>query len=391
MVDDLSNWYVRLNRKRFWQEGQHADKQAAYQTLYTCLLTVAQLAAPIAPFYTEQLYQDLNQVTPSESAISVHLIDWPEVDAAAINPSLLLKMQQAQTIVSLTHSLRKKHHLKVRQPLTKLMLPVTDSSMQQQIASVEDLILAEVNVKHIQYVDDTTAVVAKSVRPNFKKLGQRYKEQMGAISNAISQLSQAAIQELEQTGYIELSVGIPRSVEPVQDLSEPGELMLAKPSMPYGQRPQSIRLTLEDVFISSVAIPGWSVVKEGNITVALEITLDDNLRQEGMARDLVNRIQNLRKDQGLDVQDKIRLTMAAEEPLVVAAIKKHQAYICQETQALPLVVAKKLTQGEQMTIGDYTVCVQMTLQRQPCSAVALEGSVFGGNVKSAIEEGPGAV
>ena len=370
VVDDLSNWYVRLNRKRFWQEGQHVDKQAAYQTLYTCLLTVAQLAAPIAPFYTEQLYQDLNQVTPSESAISVHLIDWPEVDAAAINPSLLLKMQQAQTIVSLTHSLRKKHHLKVRQPLTKLMLPVIDSSMQQQIASVEDLILAEVNVKHIQYVDDTTAVMAKSVRPNFKKLGQRYKEQMGAISNAISQLSQSAIQELEQTGYIQLSVGIPRSVEPVESLSESDEFMVAEPPMQYLQRPSYVLLTLEDVFISSVDIPGWSVAKEGNITVALDITLDDNLRQEGMARDLVNRIQNLRKDQGLDVQDKIRLTMAAKEPLVVAAIKKHQAYICQETQALQLVVAKKLTQGEQLTIGEYAVCVQMTLQKQPCSAVA---------------------
>jgi isoleucyl-tRNA synthetase len=156
----------------------------------------------------------------------------------------------------------------------------------------------------------------------------------------------------------------------VESLSESEEFMGAEPPMQYLQRPSYVLLTLEDVFISSVDIPGWSVAKEGNITVALDITLDDNLRQEGMARDLVNRIQNLRKDQGLDVQDKIRLTMAAEEPLVVAAIKKHQAYICQETQALQLVLAKKLTQGEQLTIGEYAVCVQMTLQKQPCSAVA---------------------
>ncbi|MEM7382977.1 MAG: isoleucine--tRNA ligase [Bacteroidota bacterium] len=370
VVDDLSNWYVRLNRKRFWQEGQSVDKHAAYQTLHTCLVTVTQLAAPIAPFYTERLYQDLNQTTPAEPAVSVHLSDWPEADAAAINASLLLKMQQAQTIASLVHSLRKKHHLKVRQPLTKLVIPVTGPSMRQQIASVEDLILAEVNVKHIQYVDDTTAVVAKSIKPNFKKLGQRYGKQIGAISEAISQLSQTAIKELEKTGHIQLPIVTQMVAEPDQSSSQLEQLIAAEDIMPSLRKSSSIRLALEDVFIVSADIPGWSVAKQDGITVALDITLNDALRQEGIARDLVNRIQHLRKDQGLAVQDKIELTIAAGEPLVIAAIAKHQAYLCRETQATQLVITEELTKGEQLTIGDYTVCVQVTFQNHLCSAVA---------------------
>ena len=372
VVDDLSNWYVRLSRKRFWQGGQSADKQAAYQTLYTCLITIAQLVAPIAPFYTERLYQDLTQVTPNEPAMSVHLSDWPEVDAAAINTSLLMKMQQAQMIVSLAHSLRKRHHLKVRQPLTKLMITVADPSIQQQIASVEDLILAEVNVMHIQYVDDTNAVVAKSIRPNFQKLGQRYKERMGAISKAISELSQTAIKKLEATGYIQLPIVTQMVAEPIPSSAEFGELLAAEAMMPSIKRSSSIRLSLEDVFIASADMPGWSVARQGDIAVALDITLDDALRQEGIARELVNRIQNLRKAQGLAVQDKIRLAIAAEEPLVIAAIVQHQAYICQETQALQLVVAEQLTEGEKLTIGDYTVYVEVALQGQPCHSLKAE-------------------
>lgn len=372
VVDDLSNWYVRRNRKRFWQGGQSMDKQAAYQTLYTCLITVAQLASPIAPFYTEQLYQDLNQVTPNEPAMSVHLSDWPAVNTAAINASLEMKMQQAQTIVSLVHSLRKKHQLKVRQPLTKLIIPVADPSMQQQIASVADLILAEVNVKHIQYVDDTTAVVAKSIKPNFKKLGQHYKEQMATISQAIAQLSQAAIQELEATGHIHLRINPAMVAKPITtpSSSKLQPAAAATSTTPSTPRPYSIRLTRADVVITSADIPGWSVASQGNITVALDITLNDALRQEGIARDLVNRIQNLRKDQGLAVQDKIRLTIAPGAPWVAAAIAHHQAYICQETQTLQLAVVEKLAQGEKLTIGDYTVHVQVALQNPQHTSIA---------------------
>ncbi|MEM7055563.1 MAG: DUF5915 domain-containing protein, partial [Bacteroidota bacterium] len=333
VVNDLSNWYVRLNRKRFWKGEQNQDKQAAYQTLYTCLVIVAQLASPIAPFYTERLYQDLNYVTQKEPAASVHLSDWPQAEASAIDTSLETKMYQAQTIVSLAHSLRKKHNIKVRQPLAKLIIPVSDASMKEQIASIEELILAEVNVKHIEYIADTTTIIAKKIKPDFKKLGQRYGTQVKAISHAISQLSQADIKELEKTQHLVLLVG-----------------------------EEHIHLTLEDVVITSEDMPGWSVATQGSTTIALDITINDALRKEGIARDLVNRIQNIRKDMGLAVQDKISIAIAPTERLVGEAIAQHQAYICQETQALQLVLAETVADGKVLDIDGYTLQVQVALQ-----------------------------
>jgi isoleucyl-tRNA synthetase len=330
VVDDLSNWYVRLNRKRFWKGEPSEDKDAAYQTLYTCLITVAKLASPIAPFYMERLYRDLNQVTEQEPIPSVHWCDWPSVDLKDIDAELEAKMHQAQTIVSLVHALRKKQGIKVRQPLSKLIIPVANELMKAQIESVADLILAEVNVKALEYIDERTAVVAKKIKPNLKQLGQRYKAQMKAITEAIAQLNQADIKAFETQQSWVITVGEER-----------------------------IKLDLEDVLITPEDIPGWSVANQGAITVALDMTIDDTLRREGIARDLVNRVQNMRKDQGLAVQDKIKLVFSSEYELVNQAIEEHEVYICQETQALQLSIVDGVVAGEKVNIDDYTLDIQV--------------------------------
>ena len=308
-IDDLSNWYVRLNRKRFWQGAYDRDKQAAYQTLYTCLVTLAKLASPVAPFYTDRLYQDLNGVSQQEDLPSVHLTDFPVADEAAIDVDLEAKMQLAQRASSLVHSLRKQHTLKVRQPLSRILIPVLNDKLRQQIAAVEDLILSEVNVKEIEYIDDASGVLVKKIKPNFRKLGQQYGPKMKEIAKALAQWGSDEINQLEREQRYELPLN--------------GE---------------AISLTLEDVEISSEDIPGWSVAREGNLTVALDITVTDELKKEGVARDLVNRIQNLRKDQGLEVQDKIQIRVVQGNALVDEAIQTHKAYICQETQAVELTL-----------------------------------------------------
>jgi isoleucyl-tRNA synthetase len=333
VVNDLSNWYVRLNRKRFWKSEQNEDKTAAYQTLYTCLTTVAQLAAPIAPFYTERLYQDLQVGQREHKITSVHLSDWPVIDTSAINLALEAKMQQAQTIVSLVHSLRKKHNLKVRQPLSKLIIPIANQDMKAQIEEVADLILTETNVKQITYIVHTSDLVSKKVKPNFKQLSQRYKAQIKPITEALANLTQADIQQLEaQQGISILIVN------------------------------ERIQLTLEDVLIISEDIPGWSVANHEGITVALDITVTDELRQEGIARDVVNRIQNMRKSMGLEVQDKIWVAIASQETIVKEALATHQPYICQETQAVKFQIVDDLDQGELVDIAAHTLQIQLGVQ-----------------------------
>lgn len=329
VVDDLSNWYVRLNRKRFWKSEQSQDKTAAYQTLYTCLHTVAQLTAPIAPFYADHLYKDLHM---EESTSSVHLSDWPVVDTAVIDLGLEVKMRQAQTIVSLVHSLRKKHNIKVRQPLTKLIVPITDKVMQAQIEDVADLILSEINVKQITYIDDKSGVVAKKVKPNFKQLAQRYKAEIKLITDALAGLSQSDIQVLEQQQSITIDVNSKKA-----------------------------NLSLEDVLIVSEDIPGWSVATDEGITVALDITVTDELRREGIARDVVNRIQNMRKAIGLAVQDKIKLVISSKDIFVRAAVNTYQSYICQETQALHFELVDNLESGEQIEIDNYVLWIDVKL------------------------------
>lgn len=346
VVDDLSNWYVRLNRKRFWKGEQGPDKLAAYQTLYTCLTVIAQLAAPIAPFYTEQLYQALHHDTRQKTAPSVHLADFPKADSKAINTALEKKMSQVQKIVSLVHALRKKHQIKVRQPLNKLLIPMADAATKAQIASLESLIKAEVNVKQVAYMEDDTAMVTKNIKPNFKALGQRYGTHIKVLAQAIARLGQEDIQRLEQEQRLALALTISDTTEPVTQL--------------FPKEPSKIILTLDDVIITSEDIPGWAVANEGEITVALDIALNDALRQEGVARELVNRLQNLRKDQGLAVQDKINITLVPGHPFVKEAVQQHEAYICYETQALQLDIVEAIEKGVHLDLNGYQVQTLIT-------------------------------
>jgi len=331
VVDDLSNWYVRLNRKRFWKGEYNTDKIAAYQTLYTCLETVARLASPIAPFYTEQLYCDLNNVSGKHSQESVHLAYYPEVAHSAIDQDLEERMQLAQTVSSLVHSLRKKQMIKVRQPLQRILIPVLNEKMKQQIQAVADLILSEVNVKAIAYIDDTSGILVKKIKPNFKKLGQVYGPKMKLVAAAVQRMDQNDIARLEREGGFEVQL----------------------------DENETAVLTPDDVDITSEDIPGWLVAGEGRLTVALDITLTEELKQEGIARDLVNRIQNLRKDSNLEVQDKIRIQLQFAEPEVNAAVANYGEYVCAETQALNLEVVEELADATLLDIDDYKVYIRI--------------------------------
>lgn len=325
-IDDLSNWYVRLNRKRFWKGEYNEDKKAAYHTLYTCLINLAHLASPIAPFYTDKLFNNLNDVTGEFSIESVHLSEFPQTNKNAINKELEEKMSLAQKISSLVHSMRKKNNLKVRQPLSKILIPVIDEEFKQHIQEVEGLILSEINTKKIEYLDHESGVFVKKIKPNFRKLGQEYGPKMKEIAAAINAFTTDEIAILESQGKHELT------------LSD-----------------QTIVITLEDVEISSQDIPGWVVASEGKITVALDIEITDELREEGIARDLVNRIQNMRKDMGLEVQDKINLSFGEADPQISTALSRFSEYICIETQAKSFEIRDDLLDGTDLEIDKFKV------------------------------------
>ena len=325
VIDDLSNWYVRLNRKRFWKGNLNDDKKAAYQSLHTCLLTVAKLASPIAPFYSDKIFLDLTH-EGSYEANSIHLTDFPIADGTLVNKDLEEKMTLAQNISSLVHSLRKQHKLKVRQPLSRILIPVLDAKVKIQIQSVEDIILNEVNIKAIEYVDNTSGIIIKKAKPNFRKLGQQYGPMMKDLSKLIAGLDQETISSFENRG--ELSM----------DLNG-----------------QSITLKDDDLMIQSEDIPGWTVATEGGITVALDINITDELQREGIARDLVNRIQNLRKDLGLEVQDKIKVTVDDDNEVINKSIQSNKEYICTETQALELDVTSGLQDYRELEIDSFVV------------------------------------
>ena len=305
--DNLSNWYVRLNRKRFWGGEMDVDKLSAYQTLYTCLETVALLMAPISPFFADRLYTDLTSVTKG-STESVHLALFPE--AGESDENLEARMKLAQEITSMVLSLRRKVNIKVRQPLSTLMIPVLDDAQKGMIESMADLILNEVNVKTIKYVGNDEGVLVKRVKPDFKKLGPKFGKAMKSVAAAISSMSQADIAALERNGSMEFDIdGVKASVE------------------------------LADVEIISEDIPGWQVANDGNITVALDVTITDELRNEGIARDIVNRIQNIRKGRNYDIVDKIKLTFAPD-PATEEAIKAYGDYIAKQVLATSLEVAQ---------------------------------------------------
>lgn len=325
VIDDLSNWYVRLNRKRFWKGSLNDDKKAAYQSLHTCLVTIAQLSAPIAPFYADKLYLDLTH-EGGYGSNSVHLTDFPVSDKSLVNQDLEEKMTLSQNISSLVHSLRKQHRLKVRQPLSRILIPILDEKVKTQIQGVEDIILNEVNVKDIEYVDNTSGIIVKKAKPNFRKLGQLYGPMMKDLSKIIAGLDQEAINSFEQKGEIALDIN-----------------------------GKSITLKEDDLLVQSEDIPGWTVATEGGMTVALDINITDELQREGIARDLVNRIQNLRKDLGLEVQDKIKVFIDDGNEMVTQSIESNKDYICTETQALELDVRSVIAEYKELEIDSYIV------------------------------------
>jgi len=320
--NQLSNWYVRLCRRRFWKGDYSSDKIAAYQTLYTCLETVALLASPIAPFYTDQLFSDLNKVSGRHAVESVHLADFPQVNEAAIDLDLEERMEIAQRVSSMVLSLRKKEKLKVRQPLQKVMVPVLNETFGRQISEVQDLILSEVNVKELELLTDTAGILVKKIKPNFKTIGPKYGKQMKSIAAVISQFDQGAIAEVEQ------NEGWKGEVEG-----------------------QPIHLDMSDFDIQTDDIPGWLVMSENGLTTALDITISTELKEEGIAREFVNRIQNLRKDSGLEVTDKINISISSHDK-IDSAINNNLNYICSETLANSLHLVTQVKEGTLVEIED---------------------------------------
>ena len=316
--DNLSNWYVRLNRRRFWGGGMTTDKLSAYQTLYTCLETIAKLMAPIAPFYADQLFCDLIAVTGRETVESVHLSDFPKYDEALIDKDLEERMKMAQDVSSMVLALRRKVNIKVRQPLQTIMVPVMDAHQQESIEAVKNLILNEVNVKELKFVDNAAGILVKRIKPDFKKLGPRYGKIMKSLAAAIQSMSQEDILAFEAAGTFTLNV-----------------------------EGQDATIERTDVEIISEDIPGWLVANEGRLTVALDITVTESLRKEGLARELVNRIQNLRKSNGYDITDKINVTILSTDEMD-DAIKEFNEYIANQV----LAVAVEITEH---AISDATV------------------------------------
>ena len=313
--ENLSNWYVRLCRRRFWKGEYGTDKIAAYQTLYTCLLNVVKLSAPIAPFFMDKLYRDLTQTTQLEEFESVHLAKFSVSVENFVDKSLESRMMKAQTVSSLVLSLRKKEMIKVRQPLQKIMIPILDDNQRAEIEAVSELIKAEVNVKEIELLDDASGVLVKQIKPNFKALGPRFGKDMGLIAKEIQSLTAEQINQLDAVGELTLVV------------SE-----------------NNVILTSQDVEISSQDIPGWLVANANGITVALDITISEELKQEGIARELVNRIQNIRKDSGFEVTDKIKVQIQHQDELE-QAIKNNEDYIKSETLTKELLFVEELENG----------------------------------------------
>ena len=311
----LSNWYVRLSRRRFWKGTYETDKISAYQTLYTCMVTIAKLASPIAPFFMDRLYQDLNAVTGKETSESIHLSEFPKFDESFVDKSLERKMESAQTISSLVLSLRAKEKIKVRQPLQKIMIPVDNAQLKEEILAVADLIKHEVNIKEIQLMENASDILIKQIKPNFKTLGPKFGKDMRFIAAEVQKFTQEDINKIEKVGNISLEIN-----------------------------GKNITLDAQDVEISSKDIEGWLVANEGTLTVALDVTITEDLRKEGVARELVNRIQNARKDSGLEVTDKIKLTVLNFENLQQSIIDNKE-YIMSETLTKEMVFVDELKNG----------------------------------------------
>ena len=317
VIENLSNWYVRLSRKRYWGGEQTTDKLSAYQTLYTCLETVAILSSPIAPFYMERLFKDLNSVT-GRYTTSVHLTDFPVANDTMIDKQLEERMDMAQQISSMVLGLRRKVQIRVRQPLYKLLIPILDEGMTAQLDAVKNIILSEVNVKEIEYITDTAGILIKKIKPNFKTLGPKYGKYMKQISALVAEMDQNDIYNFEKQGTYSLQVGT-----------------------------ESLELTLNDVEIMSEDIPGWLVANEGRLTVALDINITKELREEGIARELINRIQNLRKEKDFNVTDKIDLQIGKHKD-INDAVENFKEYIASQVLAENVTLADKADEDVQI-------------------------------------------
>ena len=326
VIDNVSNWFVRLSRKRFWGSDMSTDKLSAYQTLYTCLETVARLMAPIAPFYADRLYQDLTSVTGRGDAKSVHLAKFPECDEAAVDSELEYRMELAQQISSMVLALRKKEALIVRQPLQKIAIPAADEVMKSRIEAVKQLILSEVNVKELEFVEGD-GILVKKIKCNFRTLGKKFGKLMKSVNVAVTEMSQEQIAELEKNGSITLQV------EGTDALIE-----------------------LADVEIFSEDVPGWTVANEGALTVALDVEVTDELRREGVAREIVKKVQAIRKESGFEITDRISVVLSSSD-LSDAAVEQFREYICNQVLADSLEVDTALSEGEDIELEGCTIKV----------------------------------
>ena len=334
VCDNLSNWYVRLNRKRFWGGSMDQDKLAAYQTLYSALETVSILAAPIAPFFMDRLFLDLNAVSGKHSEISVHIVSMPEFDPSCIDAELEERMDIAQLSSSMVLALRRKVNINVRQPLAKMIIPVIDPKIEERFDRIKSLVLTEVNVKEVEYIKDTTGLITKKIKPNFRVLGKRYGKQMKEISSFFAQMSQQQIAEIEKAGVAaqNYSVELPSGV---------------------------VELMPEDYEITSEDMPGWLVASEGKLTIALDITITEELKNEGIARELINRIQNLRKDSNFEVTDKINIEIVTKDE-IAASVAKFGEYIASQTLAMNIKLVDSIEGGKEIEwLGDEVVTIKL--------------------------------
>jgi isoleucyl-tRNA synthetase len=321
VTENLSNWFVRLSRRRFWKGDYQQDKISAYQTLYTCMLTVAKLSSPIAPFFMDNLYRDLTSVT-GKGLESVHLEEFPTFNESLIDSDLERKMQKAQKISSMVLSLRKKEMIKVRQPLQRVMIPILDEQEREDILAIQNLIISEVNVKEIELIDDASDILVKNIKPNFKVLGPKYGKQMGLIGAQVKKFTQEDINKIEKEGEIIVKIN-----------------------------DNIVKLSIDEVEISSQDIEGWLVSNQGGLTVALDVSISEELREEGNARELINRVQNLRKDSGLEVTDKIKLSIE-KNSILEQAVQSNEQYIKNETLTAELQFVNSIENGTEIEFDE---------------------------------------
>jgi isoleucyl-tRNA synthetase len=342
-VDEhLSNWYVRLSRRRFWKpvrlseaeaggSDNSNDKLSAYQTLYTCLVSISKLMSPIGPFFADRLYTDLNKVTKKEDFESVHLADFPAYNSALVNKALEERMQLAQDISSLVLSLRKKVGIEVRQPLSRILLPILDKGFKHQVDLVKELILSETNIKDIEYITDTAGFIKKKVKPNFKALGPKAGKHMKAVAEAITNLSADALNAFEEKGTVTFEI-----------------------------EDQAFEIMISDVEIIAEDVPGWQVANLGKLTVALDVNITNELKQEGISRNFINRVQNLRKEKGFEVTDKITVRYQTKSLIIIEAVKNNLLYICAEILAESVVLDTQLIEGDTAEIDGHELLIFIT-------------------------------